>query len=107
MRKPTDRIRTFCRPYTTIRKIIRNFFVKKHIEIWTNLDNCKHSRHFIKECSKSTTKYLLNKSRNDLRILISAITGHCTLNYHMHKMGLTPTTTCSKCNINEETPIHM
>ena len=93
--------------YTTQRSIIRNFFHDKHKEIWKSITNCKHSKAMIAGPSNKNTKFLLNKSRIDLRLIIGAITGHCKLNKHLHTMGLNQTTTCRRCNDYDETPLHL
>lgn len=93
--------------YSTQRSIIRTFFVNKHTDRWQKLNNCNHSRIFITTPNKAYTGYLLNKSRNELRTLIGVITGHCTLNKHLHRMNLAQSATCRHCNDMDETPIHL
>ena len=104
---------SFCGPkptlgltYSTQRRLIRDFYNNLHKRLWQSLTNCKHSKAIIDGPSKKNAKFLLNKSRQDLRLIIGVITGHCKLNKHLHRMGLTQTATCRLCNDDDETPLH-
>lgn len=98
---------TFGLTYTTQRTIIRNFYKTKHFNLWKGLQNCRHSRSIINGPNEKNTKFLLNKSRTDLRLIIGTITGHCKLNKHMQRMNLTQSATCRRCNEEDETPLHL
>ena len=50
---------------------------------------------------------ILGMPKNDTRILEQILTGHKLLNYHKHKMGLTPNTACRRCGRDDETPFHV
>ena len=93
--------------YRTQRKVIRDNFTLRHNKMWEQLNNCRHSKHFIVGTNMKTTKYLLNQSRKELRTQIGFITGHCKLNKHLHRMGLSTDSSCKKCHEQEETPIHL
>lgn len=93
--------------YSTQRSLIRDFYVTQHQKLWKSLTNCKHSRTIIDGPNIRNTKFLLNKSRHDLRLIIGAITGHCKLNKHLHRMRLKPTATCRRCSEHNETPLHL
>jgi hypothetical protein len=43
--------------------------------------------------------------KKQLRILVYLITGHCCLNKHLHKMGLTTSSACASCQLEEETAL--
>ena len=45
-------------------------------------------------------------TRKRLRLIRQAITGHCALNYHLHKIKRAETPTCEKCNDEDETMEH-
>jgi hypothetical protein len=42
-----------------------------------------------------------------IRILVSLITGHCCLNKHLHRMGLTTSSVCASSQLEEETALHL
>ena len=86
--------------YSTQRSIIRNFFKKQHEQQWRNLT-------IINAPNYRNTKFILNKSRKDVRLIISSITGHCNLNKHMYRLGLSQSQECSRCNEEDETPLHL
>jgi hypothetical protein len=45
--------------------------------------------------------------KKQLRIPVSLITGHCCLNKHLHRMGLTTSSSvCASCQLEEETALH-
>jgi len=92
--------------YAVQRTTIRSYFTKKHDTLWKNLITCKHSRDIIIGQNIYNTKYLLNLSKSSLRTLIGVITGHCKLNKHMNRLGLSQTTVC-RCDEEDETPLHI
>ena len=49
---------------------------------------------------------VLKLDRESARILSQVITGHSTLNEHLHKMGLTSSPLCSKCRKANKTRDH-
>lgn len=66
--------------YGIHRRIIRDYFILQHKSIRPNSHNCKHIRTLCKKQS-----FYSVESRNDLRLIIGAITSHCTLNKHLQK----------------------
>lgn len=104
----------FCGPipalgltYSTQRSIIRNFYFTQHRKLWKSITTCNHSKTMYDGPSEKNTKFLLNKSRQDLRLITGAITGHCTLNKHMQRMGLARSAVCRRCDEDDETPVHL
>ena len=69
-------------------------------------DMTSHMRNTL--AVKNHIKYINNKNiaRNRLRLIIQAITGHCALNYHLHKIKRAETPTCEKCYVENETMEH-
>lgn len=53
------------------------------------------------------TDQLLRLSRQDLRVAVGVLTGHCTLRKHMHTLGKVGDSGCRRCGGDEETPIHV
>jgi hypothetical protein len=72
--------------------------VEKAVRDWTNRDNKKHwepltgLRHangLIQGPPARRTKELLRVNRNQLRLVVGLLTGHCRLKGHLFKLGLT------------------
>ena len=45
--------------------------------------------------------------RCNLRRVTGLYTGHCQLNKHLHNMGLTESSTCRLCGMEDETAFHI
>jgi hypothetical protein len=97
-----------CLPLSTsvVRQNTKEWAIQAHSRNWAEVSGCRQSKQWISQPKLSVTKYLLNLSRNKLRILVSLITGHCCLNSHLHKMGLKPSPTCGACSIEAESAFH-
>lgn len=97
-----------CLPITTniTQQITKDWASKTHVHNWNATTNCRQSKKWLKLPSSKNTKYLLGLSRSQLRLLLSLITGHCQLNYHLHKMGLKTESTCHGCLLEAETSEH-
>ena len=73
---------------------------------WMNSNGQRQAKKFIIPSKKSSNK-LLELGRNDIRILTGYFTGHCKLRYHLNKMGLSDTSLCRFCEMENETPEHI
>jgi len=60
-----------------------------------------------RQASLSFTKYALQLSRADLRILTGLLTGHADLNQHLTLMQIRTDTVCPLCQEDEETVLHL
>lgn len=106
-KKCSSKQETASEPHLRYDKELHTYFphrTDKHKVRWKNLNKCVHSGTIMEESSQVKTSYLLNKSRDELRRLVGAITGHCTLN--KHTMWMAQTVTCRHCNTMVETPLH-
>lgn len=74
---------------------------------WYNSPGMNHSKLLIKAFDKRYTNQVLALSRNNLRIMVRALTGHCRLNKHMFKLRLCDTPTCRFCKEADESPLHL
>jgi len=88
---------------------------KQDIKRWLLL---KHKRNFIAKEGMRTSKAflsvdvrrsmeLLNLPRNDLRIVLGTLTGHCRLNKYLYDIGASKDATCRLCKDKTETSIHI
>jgi hypothetical protein len=72
---------------------------------WINRVDCRQSKLFLQGPSKNQTDFLLSLKRQELRLLVSVVTGHCILNNHMKTMRLANSNKCAKC-LEDETVEH-
>jgi ribonuclease HI len=79
---------------------------QNHQQYWINRVDCRQSKLFLQGPSKNQTNFLLSLKRQELRLLVSVVTGHCTLNNHMKTMRLANSPTCAKCLEEDETLEH-
>jgi hypothetical protein len=73
------------------------------MQYWINRVDCRQSKLFLQGPSKIQTKFLLGLKMQELRLLVSVVTVHCTLNNHMKTMRLANLPTCVKCLEEDET----
>jgi ribonuclease HI len=97
-----------CLPLSTtlVQQRTKDWAERVHYRQWTASTNCRQSKQWIVRPNRAMTRYLLSLTRNQLRILVSMITGHSRLKGHLHKMGLTQSPDCDACGMEEETTFH-
>ena len=78
---------------------LRNKFQK----YWENVPRLRQSKRFIFEACAKRTKELISLTKNQLRWVIGAFTGHGKFRYHLKKMKLLSNDECRFCNIEPET----
>jgi ribonuclease HI len=77
---------------------------RTYSDYWDNQVKYRQAKRLIRPLSyKDIHKY----SKNDLRNLTGLLTGHCSLNYHMCKLGIVELATCRLCNEEDETSEHI
>ena len=91
---------------SVVRQNTKEWADNAHSRYWAEVPGCKQSKQWIRQPRWSVTKYLLNLSKNSLRVLVSLITGHCCLNSHLHKMRLTQSPICGACSLEAESAFH-
>jgi ribonuclease HI len=72
---------------------------------WTQHNGCEHTKRLIEGLSLSRSKYLLSRARNQVRILIGAITGHYRFNSHLRRINIRDDPDCDYCG-QEDTGEH-
>jgi hypothetical protein len=73
----------------------------------TAVDNPSFRSRFrlnIQSCKQPNTAWVCLKKK--IKIPVSLITGNCCLNKHLHRMGLTTSSVCASCQLEEETALH-
>ncbi|XP_063375457.1 uncharacterized protein LOC134663070 [Cydia amplana] len=78
-----------------------------HNKYWNEMDTCRQTIDILPELNYKLTKILLKTPRQQLRKIIGLITGHNTLNKHLHNMGKTDSPLCRACMEEEETTKHI
>ena len=70
---------------------------------WDNMPGMRQAKILCRSISKEL-KFL---KREDVRLLVGFLTGHCSVNYHLHKIGLNDTPICRFCLEEDETAEHI
>lgn len=94
-------------PKSLAQRILLNSCFEESTKLWKNSSGMIHSKSLIKAFDKRFSNRILALSRNNLRILTRALTGHCRLNKHMFKLGLSDTQLCRLCEEADESPFHL
>jgi hypothetical protein len=75
---------------------------------------CKHTpdqryaKKMINKSSNKLTSFLLILSRNQMRLVLGLLTGHCHLRKRLHRLGIyKEEPVCRKCGMGEETTHHI
>jgi hypothetical protein len=77
--------------------VIRDWMSMKYNEHWQSIRGQRQVKGFLKKPSATKAGELLNLSRNQLRIMIGLLTGHCFLKGHLFKLGLVNSPKCNRC----------
>jgi len=72
---------------------------------WESLPGLQVSKRHLRENTNSPRDFI-QLDRRSIRQVTTAITGHGNINMHLHKMGLTDSPLCPKCEMEEETMGH-
>lgn len=73
---------------------------------WILSSSCRQTKEFNLSLDKSRQKYLLSLNRPNIKIIMDLITGHCGLNYHIHKIGIANSSLCDACMEDVESATH-
>ena len=84
---------------------IKEWLLKQHSLHWNRIGGCEQSRLYLLKPLTCITREILKLSKKHARLVVGVLTGHCTLNKHLHRMGLATSTSCDKCG-KEETAFH-
>jgi hypothetical protein len=89
------------------RKAIRDWTIANHKKYWRSLTGLRQAKRAIQGPSAERAKELLNLNRNQLRWVVGLLTGHCHLNGHLFKLGLSNSPNCDRCQRENETATHI
>ena len=93
-------------PKCYLKDRIRRWETKQKVVHWNNITGHKHSKVFLKHSKKRTEEILL-LNKQEIRHLTGLLTGHCTLRYHLKKMGIADDDRCRFCQECPETAEHV
>ncbi|CRK89196.1 CLUMA_CG002956, isoform A [Clunio marinus] len=75
---------------------------------WSNHLGLRHSKMMMREPNIHRANFLLNLSRNDLRVMMGVLTGHCCLHKHLNTIKRSQLINCRYCKgMIEETMQHV
>lgn len=94
-------------PTVEIKNRLRLNSEREHQKIWERRLDCKQTKKMLPAKNKRITNTLLKMKREDLRMMVGIITGHCDLNHHLLKTGATDSGLCRGCLQDEETVEHV
>ena len=80
---------------------------RRHRSLFRSAPGMRQMKAFISGSDRRATDQLLKMSRDDIRLAVGLLTGHCSLMRHLDTLGKAETGTCRKCKGDEETPIHV
>lgn len=94
-------------PKSLVKLTLRINCKEQSLEHWNNQPGLNHSKALVRAYDSRFARELLLLSRNKLRILVRALTGHCGLNKHMYNLKISSTRECRFCKEADETPLHL
>ena len=89
-------------PHQLWKRAIDDLFRQEWENTWTR----EGPRHSKLAWNEGYRKGFNKLNKKDTRSFTQIITGHAGLNYHLHKMKLTPTPLCERCGYAPETVSH-
>ncbi|PNF16899.1 hypothetical protein B7P43_G04715 [Cryptotermes secundus] len=89
------------------KQAIRDWTNRKHKKYWESLTGLRQAKGLIRGPSDKRAKELLKLNRNQLRWVAGLLRGHCHLKGHLFKLGLSDSSTCERCQIENETVTHV
>lgn len=74
--------------------------------LWKNIPGQRQSKRFI-QYSQKWSMDVISLSKNELRVYVGTITGHCPVRYHLKNLGKVADDTCRFCMEEPETTEHL
>ena len=86
---------------------IRAWGSNQHSRIWRETSGLRQAKTLMGEPSPKLKRRLLLMNRSQLRTVVGLLTGHYQVMRHMHLLGVTDSDRCRRCEMEEETTIHL
>ena len=80
----------------TLQESIKDWKTTTFKNHWHSLNRARQAKNCI-TINKSLTKFLLSLSRKNLKRLTDILTGHCSLNNHLHTIGIANNPNSNSC----------
>ena len=93
-------------PLASCRAAIKDWSVKRWKTSWIERKDCLRTKENVGWASPQLTHRLLRLKRPRINEVLQVLTGHCNLQKHRRTMGHDVSSTCPKCNLEEETSNH-
>ena len=93
-------------PYASCRAAIKDRSVKRWKTSWIERKDCVRTKENGGWALPQLTQRLLRLKRPRINEVLQVLTGHCNLQKHRCTVGHDVSSTCPKCNLEEETPNH-
>jgi ribonuclease HI len=93
-------------PRIRVKTIVKEWGRNSARKRWKQRPDCRQSKLYMREPNNRDQEELMNLKRPALRHLITVLTGHGNMGYHLKTMGMKQSATCPKCGQEEETPDH-
>jgi ribonuclease HI len=100
-------------PRIPVSKAVTRAAIKQHLRSiqerrWTNMTSCRLFKSWFPSLPTATRVaefYALPRSK--IWQVTALLTGHVSLNHHLHRIGVAETALCDRCQGVEETPLHI
>ena len=89
-----------------IKQELKQDMEKRSDKSWLDTPGCRQAKENMKYIHRRDRKITCKMKRNDLRLITALLTGHSTLNRHMHLLKIVETAKCPKCKQEDETTNH-
>ena len=96
-------------PFCLSRRAVRGWLRDQNLMYWKTetRDKCRQARALMGDSPREDLAgSILSLSRRDARRAVHILTGHGTLGYHMHRLGIANSPNCGLCG-KEETSLHI
>ena len=93
-------------PYASCCASVKEWSVKRWKTSWLERKDCQRTKENVEWAPPFLTHRLLSLKRPRLNEVLQVLTGHCNLLKHRKTSGHDVSSTCPKCNPEEETPNH-
>ena len=91
-------------PYASCCAVVKDWSVERWKTSWIERKDCQKTKENVEWAPPFLTHRLLSLKRPRLNEVLQVITGHCNLQTHRKTIGHDVSSTCPKCNLEEETP---
>lgn len=89
-----------------VKGLIENNARIHHTTRWNQGAECRQAKLLGCQPSKARARQIIGLSRDKIQSVVSVLTGHCRLNYHLNLLNIADDPSCVSCDTAEETAEH-